>query len=242
MPRTVWGVLRRPWWLPAVALFVLPGTATGHALAAPLVVGYRLTFAGSAVWRQTEEAGAAYSAGGGRTVYTARITWMFVFPLMSFRGYFAPVGVGDPGTGSWLRGGWTTAVGRGGPAVESGCAGVTFSLVASHQALFSFGQGGHLAMDAEVPLPGSLEVSWKSPCDTAFVDTDWTWTPTCPASADSRDFAFIPFNPSSVPPAHKSAAFSVTCDTGHAEDIINFPMVDNYLHWSGTLDLTRLST
>jgi len=239
MPQTVLAALRRPWWLAAVALFAVPGMATAHAVAAPLE-SYRLTFTGSAVWRVTYETGTAYSASGGRTVYTARSTWMFVFPLVESRGYL--LGGEGPGTGSWFRGGWTTAVGRGGPPVESGCARVSFSLVTSQQELFSFSQAGHLAWDAEVPLPGFLIVTWKSPCGTPFDIPPWTPTSECPASADLRYYAFVTENPPSVPHSHESAAFSVTCDTAHAQDMSDFPMVDNYLHWSATLDLTRLPT
>jgi hypothetical protein len=245
MPRTVQALLRLvPRWLPAVALLAVPGAATAHALAAPLEIGYRLTFAGSAVWRQPQEAGTAYSASAGKTVYTARFTWTFVFPTQWFKGHLLGLPSIYPGTGSWVHGGWTTVVGHGGPPVESGCANVTFRLVASREAIYGFPRGGHPGLDAEVPTPGSLIVTWKSGCDNPFDVPPYTSTSKCPPSADLRYYEFIPWNlrASSVPPANESAAFSVTCDTGHATDVLAFPMVDNYLHWSGTVGLTRLST
>lgn len=112
----------------------------------------------------------------------------------------------------------------------------------------TFGQAVPLLPLRHTCFPtGSPWIDGGSPWSGFTGGGGYTSTPSCPdKTRDSRDDLAITWKPSSdggvgsLPPAHASAASSVTCDTGHAADVLDFPMVDNYFHWSGRVTLTRL--
>jgi hypothetical protein len=239
--RAVRAVARLVKWLLVVAVLAVPGTATVQA---STETHYRVVFTGSALWRVTYESGTAYSAGGAKTVYTARITWTFVFPFQLYDG--VPNGSPLPGAGSSLHGGWTSVVGSGGPPVQTGCGRTTFRYApdeaGGYLPISLTGRGQRVGFKLPVPfLVG--DVAWGGRCTNPFTNPGtYTWTSKCPEATTLRDYASILWLAHSGPPAHESASASVTCDTGHAYDLISFPIVDNHLHWSGTVTVTHLSS
>jgi hypothetical protein len=96
----------------------------------------------------------------------------------------------------------------------------------------------------KLPVPFLVgDVAWGGRCTNPFTNPGtYTWTSKCPEATTLRDYASILWLAHSGPPAHESASASVTCDTGHAYDLISFPIVDNHLHWSGTVTVTHLSS